>query len=153
MPEKTNHYKAYSRASHTVAKTRQVVMLYDGAIRFLSQAKEAMEKNEIERRYTTLLRATDIIVGLQACLDFDAGGNAANVLFEFYNSMEMRIMQLHRTNDVAACATIIAELKEMREVWNGIDQQAQPAAVAGGQAAPAPAANPTDPLSSVIVSA
>lgn len=152
MPEKTNHYKAYSRASHTVAKTRQVVMLYDGAIRFLSQAKEAMEKNEIERRYTTLLRATDIIVGLQACLDFDAGGSAANVLFEFYNSMEMRIMQLHRTNDVEACATIIAELKEMREVWNGIDQQVQPAA-ATPQATAAGGPSPADPLASVIVSA
>jgi len=152
LPEKTNHYKAYSRASHTVAKTRQVVMLYDGAIRFLSQAKEAMEKNEIERRYTTLLRATDIIVGLQACLDFDAGGSAANVLFEFYNSMEMRIMQLHRTNDVEACATIIAELKEMREVWNGIDQQVQPAA-ATPQATAAGGPNPADPLASVIVSA
>jgi flagellar protein FliS len=135
-----------------VAKTRQVVMLYDGAIRFLSQAKDAMEKNEIERRYTTLLRATDIIVGLQACLDFDAGGNAANVLFEFYNAMEMRIMQLHRTNDVAACATIIAELKEMREVWNGIDQQVQPATPAP-QANSTGGANPADPLGSVIVSA
>ena len=42
----TGLYKAYSRANHTVSKTRQVVMLYDGAIRFMQQAAEAMEKKD-----------------------------------------------------------------------------------------------------------
>jgi len=152
LPEKKHYYQAYSRASHTVAKTRQVVMLYDGAIRFLAQAKEAMEKKEIERRYTTLLRAADIIAGLQACLDFEAGGSAAQVLYDFYNSMEMRIMQLHRTNDAAACEKLLSELKEMREVWNGIDlNTAAIEAAPPVSAEPAPANPATD--GGVIVSA
>ncbi len=122
----TTRYKAYSKASHTVAKTRQVVMLYDGIIRFMSQAKEAMEKNEIERRFKTLSRASEIIAGLQACLDHDAGGETANVLSDFYSAIDMRIFQLHRTNDAAECQALIEELKSMREVWNGIDHGNQP---------------------------
>lgn len=116
-----HHYKAYNQATHTVAKTRQVVMLYDGAIRFLSQARDAMEKNDFELRYNKLSRAGEIVAGLQACLDFDAGHGTAQTLFDFYSSMDMRILQLHRTNDVQACAQVIADLKQMREVWNRID--------------------------------
>lgn len=118
----SSHYQAYSKASHTVAKTRQVVMLYDGIVRFLNQAKEAMEKNEIERRFKTLSRASEIIAGLQACLDYDAGGETAQILSDFYSGIDMRILQLHRTNDAAECEAILVELKSMREVWNGIDR-------------------------------
>ena len=111
MNHPTNLYKAYSRATHTVAKTRQIVMLYDGAIRFLSQAKEAMEKKEIERRFNTLNKAYDIIVGLQSCLDFSAGTQAAQALYDFYASVDTRILQLQRTDDAAACGALIGEMK------------------------------------------
>lgn len=118
-----NHlYKAYNKATNTVAKTRQVVMLYDGAIRFLAQAKDAMEKNEIERRYKALARTSEIITGLQACLDFEAGGSTAQVLHDFYTSMDMRTMQLHRTADMEECQRVIDELRSMREVWDTIDR-------------------------------
>ena len=93
-------YKAYSRATHTVSKTRQVVMLYDGMIRFLQQAIEAMEKKDFEARYHKLMRVSDIIIGLQACLDFDSGGPSAKILFDFYSRMDMRIFALNRSNDV-----------------------------------------------------
>lgn len=142
----STRYKAYSKAAHTVAKTRQVVMLYDGIIRFMSQAKEAMENNEIERRFKTLSRSSEIIAGLQACLDFDAGGETAQVLSDFYSAIDMRIFQLHRTNDPAEAQALIVELKSMREVWNGIDHGSNP------QAAEKPA-EPDAGVQPVIVSA
>ena len=76
MNQQTAH-NAYSRANHTVPKTRQVVMLYDGAIRFMKQAIEAIGAKDYETRYHKLTRVSDILVGLQACLDFNAGGEAA----------------------------------------------------------------------------
>jgi flagellar secretion chaperone FliS len=115
-------YKAYNKASHTVSKTRQVVMLYDGAIRFLQQAGEAIEKKDFETRYNKLTRAADIIVGLQSCLDFDAGGPSAKGLYDFYAAVDMKIFALHRTNDITACKALIAEIKEMRDVWDAIDR-------------------------------
>lgn len=114
--------KAYNRATHTVAKTRQVVMLYDGAIRFLSQAQEAIAANQIEQRFTKLSKASEIVSGLQGCLDFESGRAAAQVLYDFYAGIDLRIMQLHRTNDAEACGKIIAELKSMRDVWSKIDR-------------------------------
>ncbi len=117
-----DRYKAYSNASQTVAKTRQVVMLYDGAIRFLNQAKEAIEKGDIEQRYNKLTRVTDIISGLQSCLDYEAGQETAKLLNGFYTSIEMRVFSQHHTPDVEKCAQVIKELKEMRDVWDAIDR-------------------------------
>ncbi|MBN8542683.1 MAG: flagellar export chaperone FliS [Alphaproteobacteria bacterium] len=121
-PSNYQNVKAYHRASHTVAKTRQVVMLYDGMIRFLKQARDCMESRDIEGRYNKLIKAGEIIMGLQSSLDFDNGGDAARVLYGFYSTIDMRIISLHRTNDIADCDRIIADLKEMRDVWNRIDR-------------------------------
>jgi flagellar protein FliS len=114
--------KAYHRASHTVAKTRQVVMLYDGMIRFLKQAREDMEKKNIEGRYNKLIRAGEIIMGLQSSLDFDNGGEPAKTLYSFYSNIDMRIIALHRSNDMIACDGVIKDLKDMRDVWDKIDR-------------------------------
>lgn len=117
-----NPYKAYSQASHTVPKTRQVVMLYDGMIRNLKQAMEAMRENRIEDRYHKLVRVSEILLGLQMSLDFDQGQEAAQVLYDFYSYTDTRIMQLHRTNDLSACQQIIDDIREMRDIWNRIDK-------------------------------
>ncbi|MES2984038.1 MAG: flagellar export chaperone FliS [Pseudomonadota bacterium] len=147
-------YKAYSRANHTVSKTRQVVMLYDGAIRFLQQAIEAIEKKDYETRYHKLTRTCDIVIGLQSCLDFDAGGDSAKVLFDFYSAIDSRIFAVHRTNDIEECRKIIAQIKEMRDVWSQIDRGPDAATAASTGTGEAPAAKPTpDPSDSLTVSA
>lgn len=122
-----NSYKAYNAATQTVGKTRQLVMLYDAAIRFLQQADEALKTGNAEVRYSKLTRASEIVMALQACLDFEAKGEAANVLNDFYASIIVQIMGLHRSKDRGMCMRIVTELKEMRDTWDmidrGVDQQ------------------------------
>ena len=115
-------YQSYAAATQTVAKTQQIVMLYDGIIRFIQQAKEAINENRIEDRYKTLTKASEVIIGLQSCLDFENGGHIARVLYGFYASVESRIFTIHRTNSIATCDEVIAEVKNMRDVWHEIDQ-------------------------------
>ncbi|MFM9891146.1 MAG: flagellar export chaperone FliS [Rickettsiales bacterium] len=130
-------YKAYHQATHTVGKTRQVVMLYDGVIRFLQQAAEAMEQGQIETRYHKLTKATDVLGALQACLDFEVGGTAAQILHDFYSTIESKIHGLHRGADRAICLEIIEELKQMRDAWDKIDREgATPTAEAKSAAGP-----------------
>lgn len=141
----SNSYKAYSRASHTVNKTRQVVMLYDGAIRFMQQALDAIEKKDYETRYNRLTRASDIIIGLQSCLDFDVGGDSAKTLYDFYASIDLRIFGIHRSNDAKECQAIITQMKEMRDVWDRIDRGAESEAMAQTKEQPATASG-ADPI-------
>lgn len=126
-------YKAYHRATQTVAKTRQVVMLFDGAIRFLQQGIEAIEAKDYETRFKKLSRVSQILIGLQSALDFNQGGLAAHTLYDFYASMDRRIIVVQRTNDLVDCQAILAEVKAMRDVWSRIDI---------GDASPAAAATP-----------
>ena len=120
-------YQAYATATQTVARTRQIVMLYDGTIRFMRQAKDAIEQSRIEDRYNTLVKANDILIGLQSCLDFENGGEMARVLYSFYAGLIDRIFSIHRTSDPAECEGVIADLKQMRDVWDGIDREGGPA--------------------------
>lgn len=115
-------YQAYAAATQTVARTKQIVMLYDGIIRFVQQAKEAIQENRIEDRYNMLNKASEVIMGLQACLDFENGGHIAKVLYNFYSNIDSQIFLTHRNNSVQTCEDIITEMKKMREVWQEIDQ-------------------------------
>jgi len=146
-PSSQSVYKAYNRASHTVGKTRQVVMLYDGAIRFLKQAREDMVAGNIEGRFNKLVRVGEIIMGLQSCLDFDSGGESAKVLYSFYSGIDMRIISLHRTNSVEVCDQVINDLKEMRDVWDKIDRgDATPNAMAATTSEPETPPASVDPI-------
>lgn len=118
-----SQYKAYAQATQTVAKTRQVVMLYDAAIRDMKQAREAILDKRYEERFHLLTRVSEILTGLQSALDFAQGGRIAEMLDEFYRSLDMRVRQLHRTNSAETCDAIVAELKEMRDGWDSVDRQ------------------------------
>jgi flagellar protein FliS len=113
--------QAYSQAQHTVGKTRQVVMLYDGAIRYTQQAREAIENGRIEERFRLLTRVSEILIGLQASLDFEQGENVARILYDFYSVQDQRITSIQRTNNTALCDALIEDLKNMRNTWNEID--------------------------------
>jgi flagellar protein FliS len=154
-------YQAYASATQTVAKTQQIVMLYDGAIRYIQQAKEAIREKRIEDRYHLLVKAGEIIVGLQSCLDFENGKDIAKILYNFYSSIDSRLFAIHRSNSMEACDEVITELKQMREVWHEIDAgktQEEPLVsdqnkVPGTQAAAASSQPPTDADGSISLSA
>ncbi len=112
---------AYRNASFTVSKTRQIVMLYDGIVRFLQQAKCAMTEGRIEDRFTLLSKASAIVTGLQGCLDFEQNAEVSTTLYDYYAQCEADIFSLQRTSSVEQCDLVIAQLKTMREAWNAID--------------------------------
>jgi len=79
-------------------------------------------EKRIEDRYHLLLKASEIIFGLQSCLDFENGREIARILYQFYSSIDNRIFSIHRSASQETCDEIIAELKQMRDVWHEIDQ-------------------------------
>lgn len=114
---------SYKNAAVTVQKTKQVVLLYDAVIRFLQQAKAAIERKDFNERLTVLEKATNIISGLHNSLDHQSGGDVAKTLDSFYSDIEIRVMRLNRTNDVVECDTLVSEIKSMREAWDEIDKK------------------------------
>ena len=142
---KNVQYQAYSAATRTVAKTRQIVMLYDGAIRFMKQAQLAIAEKRIEDRFRLLVRSSEIITGLQSSIDFDNGGDVAEILNKFYTSLSVRILSINFNpkNGEEICEEILGELKQMRDVWHTIDASVEKVNPAATSAA-APVTKPAE---------
>jgi len=114
---------SYKAANLTVQKTRQLVMLYDAIISYLQQAKVAIEEKRINDRYNLLVKAGNIISGLNLSLDYAKGGEISHMLGNYYFAIDLRIMGLNRSNSLSDCDGIIAEVKMMRDAWDKIDQE------------------------------
>jgi flagellar protein FliS len=117
---RTRAMNAYQTANTTVTPAMAIVMLYDGAMKFLSLAKAAIDERRIEDRCHLINKAHAVIHGLQCQLDFDAGGDIAPVLDHYYSYLLHRMMQINIKNDPAICDELIDRLREMRESWAAI---------------------------------
>ena len=115
-----------------------VVALYDGIIRFLSAASEAVERGDAAARRAAVKRALDIIIHLQARLRMDVGGRPAQALSEFYASIFAMILQASQSASRQKFEHTIGCVSNVREAWRQVarDSGINPApAQAAGMAA------------------
>ena len=118
---------AYAAASKMVTSLQAVVMLYDGVIQCLAQAKAAIEEGRIEDRFNATQKATKIVLGLQSALDFELGGDVAPMLDQFYSSVFTRLQRVNFENSVEVCDDLMAAFSNVRDSWRQLAQQeAQP---------------------------
>lgn len=80
-----NGYGKYKKASvESASKEKILLMLYEGAIKFIKQAKEANAAKQVKERGELIGRAYDIIMELTSSLDFKVGGAMAQNLEQLY---------------------------------------------------------------------
>ncbi|OQX05567.1 MAG: flagellar export chaperone FliS [Desulfobulbaceae bacterium A2] len=94
-----------------------LIMLYDGALRFLSQAGTAIEQRQVEQRNHFISKTRDIITELSATLDHEIGGQIADDLAALYDFMLRELNQANIKNDMQALSTVEHLLTELRETW------------------------------------
>ncbi len=95
----------------------RVVLLYDGAIRFLLSAKQAIEAGDIQSRFNNNKRAGDIIMYLFETLDMEKGGEIAGNLSRIYQYMLNRLVQIDLKNDTEVIDEVVGQLRQLRESW------------------------------------
>jgi flagellar secretion chaperone FliS len=109
--------QAYRREAVLAASRGQlVVMLYDGARRFLRQAAAAMRAREIERSHTTLRHAELIVAHLDGTLDFEQGQIPQN-LHALYMFCLGHLNQGRMTLDASKLDEVYELLGELRAAW------------------------------------
>ncbi|MBV9606571.1 MAG: flagellar export chaperone FliS [Solirubrobacterales bacterium] len=99
-----------------------VVMLYDGARRFLFQAGVAMRDGQIELTNRKLRRAEDILQHLRDVLDMEQGEIAAN-LESIYVFCLRQLRQARFEKNPAAVEHVSALLGRLRESFAAIAGQ------------------------------
>ena len=108
-----------------------VVMLYDGALTFLHQAREAIERGDIAARRDASSRAIAIISELQSTLNMEQGGEIAQRLDDLYVYVNGRIIAAAAENGVGPIDDATRVLTVLRESWVAIATPAADAAVRG----------------------
>lgn len=119
------HQRYLQTAVETAHPARLVVMLYDGAIRFLGQAREAMEQRNYEQQNYYLQKAQRILAELIASLNFTQGGEVAENLFRIYTYLYNQLVQANIEDDSTKVQHVIALLSELREAWDAVATQVE----------------------------
>jgi flagellar protein FliS len=106
----------------TATPARLVVMLYDGALKYLGLALEALadRHQRYDRASECLIRAQDIITELMVSLDFDQGREIARNLFNLYMWMNHQLLEGNITKNSAPLEQVKKLLTELRGVWAGV---------------------------------
>lgn len=116
-----NGIAAYQdNAVTTQSKGRLIVMLYDGAIKFLRLAIREIENNNYEAKGRYINKAIDIINELNAVLDMDTGGEVAGNLRKLYIFMINRLSQANLQNDPQLIRDVIKLMEELNRSWKAI---------------------------------
>jgi flagellar protein FliS len=99
-----------------------VVMLYDGALRFTADARDAMVRRDIRGRQQNLSRALAIVSELQSTLDMDTGGEVAEHLDKLYGFVRDRLMDASAKQDLQPLDEARRVLTTLREGWLAISR-------------------------------
>lgn len=114
--------QAYRQNSVLTASPGQlVVMLYDGAIRFLRQAELAMEEGAVAHTNDRMQRAEAIIDELLATLNMDAG-EISGRLQAIYTFCRSELIAARIERSPRKIKQVIGLLSELREAWAEIAQ-------------------------------
>jgi flagellar protein FliS len=94
-----------------------IIALYDGIIRFMHRAIEAVEREDTNERRVAVRRAMDIVIHLQATLKMDIGGKPAKALAEFYTALFALMLQGSQANSREKFEQVIAFVRNVRDAW------------------------------------
>ncbi len=94
-----------------------VVMLADGTLRFLQQARDAETRGDIAGRAAGISRTLAIIGELQSTLNMDEGGPVASELERLYSYMSNRLLDVTLKRDVGAIDEVHKLMALLRDGW------------------------------------
>ncbi|MFW5697710.1 MAG: flagellar export chaperone FliS [Fimbriimonadaceae bacterium] len=123
----TNPYlQQYRRTSVESATPLQlIVMLYDGALRFIEQGKGAMARGAVEEQNAALQKAQKIVAELMSSLDMDKGAEVAKNLLSLYTFTYNRLIEGNCEDDVQKIDQAAEVMRQLRESWAKLEEQSR----------------------------
>ncbi len=111
-------YTAYSQNNISIESSEKLIkMLYEGILKFTSQAKRYIETNNIEKRVYWINRTTAIFSELLNSLNYD-GGDIAHYLSGLYTHQIKLLTEANMHNDTKKLDEVINVTKILLSSWN-----------------------------------
>lgn len=143
MTRYSNALTAYGKVANAETNPiQQIVMLYDGAIKFMRLAAADIESGDLVAKAEHTNRAIDIVHYLQSILDFEKGGEVAPVLNTLYSCVNAELLQASARLDSKKMRHAAELLVPVRDSW-----------AANAMAAPVPVPSPNLASAAVTVAA
>ncbi|MEK4127767.1 flagellar export chaperone FliS [Anoxybacillus sp. FSL W8-0382] len=129
-----NPYQSYqTNAMQTASPGELTLMLYNGCLKFIAQAKKAIEDKDIEARNTNLLKAQKIIQELMVTLNMEY--EVAKSMMTMYDYIYRRLVEANIKSDMSILEEVEGYVKEFRDTWKQVIQiNRQRQYAQGGQA-------------------
>jgi flagellar protein FliS len=119
-----NQYESYkSTEISTANQGKLIIMLYDGAIRFMKLARDNMNHTTYDVVNTNIVKSQDIITELMLSLDMQAGGEVAQSLFNLYAYLKKRLIEANMSKDITILDEVIGHMTQLKTAWESIAQK------------------------------
>lgn len=115
-----NPYQKYKETSvQSASREKLLLLLYEGAIRFMKQAAIAIDNKDIAGRGLNVGRAFDIIIELNNTLNHEAGGEIAKNLEQLYMFVTDQLTKSNVSGDKKPLEDAIRVMETLYEGWIG----------------------------------
>jgi len=109
----------YSQNYIKTASSEQImILLYEGAIRFIKQAKIASKEKNTTWKVSRINKAFAIIVEFSNTLNHEIGGKIAEDLDGLYQFMLRELNKARTETDEASLEVVETLLVDLLETWN-----------------------------------
>lgn len=98
-------------------------MLLEGCLRFMKQAKFAIEKKDYEKKSHFIAKAEAIIATLAGSIDRSVDPELSDNLIRIYDYAINRLVDASCDMDVKALDDAIVVLNEIKQGWDGIPKE------------------------------
>ena len=116
-----NAHAAYQSVQVTTTdRGRLLLMMYEGAIKFLRQAKAGLEENDIPKFCRFLSKGQAIVAELMNTLDFEKGGTIARDLDRLYDFMLFYLTEANLHRDAKRITRVIGLLDTIYNAYKEI---------------------------------
>ena len=121
LAQKKDPYSQYKKTEiDTANQGKLIVMLYDGAIKFLNIAVENMSIKTYDIVNTNIIKAQDIITELLISLNMKDGGEISTNLFNLYLYFKKRLLEANIQKNADIIKEVIDHMKVLRNAWDKI---------------------------------
>jgi flagellar secretion chaperone FliS len=119
-----NPHQIYQQSSvQTASPAKLLLLLMDGAVRFLKQGIEGIEQGDIQKANTNLIKTQNIIYELMGSLNTDYP--VAKNLMSLYEYMIRRLTEANLRKQVEPAQEILTYLIDLKDAWTQASRGSQ----------------------------
>jgi flagellar secretion chaperone FliS len=113
-----NPYQKYKQTSiQSASREKLLLMLYEGAIKFMKLAMTSMEQKKLAEKGVNIGRAYDIILELNNTLDHKVGGDVSKNLEQLYMYITEQLTHANIKNDVQHLKNALKVTETLYDGW------------------------------------